>query len=73
MDKKHWYSSLTIWGTAILTLCALILPLFGKVDLANALQGEQANITDILAALGSLVGSILAVYGRIRAASKITT
>ena len=73
MDKKHWYSSLTIWGTAILTLCALILPLFGKVDLANALQDEQANITDILAALGSLVGSILAVYGRIRAASKITT
>lgn len=73
MDSKPWYQSLTIWGTAILTICALVLPLIGKADLANVLQAEQGNIADALAALGSLIGAVLAIIGRIRAATKITT
>lgn len=72
-DKKPWYQSLTIWGTAILTVCALILPMFGKADLANAINDEQANIADALAALGSLIGAILAIIGRLRASTKLTT
>lgn len=72
-ETKKWYQSLTIWGTAILTICALILPLFGKVDLANALSTEQGNIVDALSALGALIGSVLAIIGRIRASTKLTT
>lgn len=67
MGTKPWYQSLTVWGTAILTLCGLILPLAGKVDLADFLRKENANILDILAGIGGIIGTILALIGRWRA------
>ena len=73
MENKSWYNSLTIWGTGILTLCSVILPLISKIDLANALQAEQGNILDVLAGIGATIGTILAIIGRIRAKTRITT
>lgn len=73
MDEKKWYSSMTLWGVAILALCGLVLPLMGKVDLATVIAGENAAIVDWLAALGEVIGGGLAIYGRIRAATRITS
>lgn len=72
MKTKKWYKSLTYWGAAILSLCGVILPALGEVNLANFLQGEQTGILEWLTALGDLVGSALIVYGRWRATTKIT-
>ena len=70
-EPKKWWQSITIWGTAILTLCALVLPIMGKTDLASALQAEQGNIVDTLSAIGAVVGSVLAIIGRLRAKQPI--
>ena len=73
MDTKPWYQSLTIWGTTILAFSGLILPLIGKSDIAAIVQEEQAGIIDWLATLGALVGSALALIGRIRAKTSLTS
>ncbi len=73
MNNKKWYKSLTIWGVAILALCGLVLPLLGKADLAAILAEENAAIVDWLAVLGNVIGGALAIIGRVRATTKITT
>jgi len=72
MDQKPWYQSLTVWGTGILALCSVILPLVSQVNLANALQGEEGNITDVLAGIGATIGTIMAIIGRIKAKTTLT-
>lgn len=73
MDNKPWYKSLTIWGTAIIALCTLMLPLIGQQEAAEALTEQQASILDVLAKIGEVIGIILAVVGRFRAKTIITT
>lgn len=72
MKTKPWYQSLTVWGTAILTLCGLILPIMGQADLADFLQKENANILDVLAGIGGSIGAILTLIGRWRANKPLT-
>jgi hypothetical protein len=67
METKPWYQSLTIWGVAILTLCGLVLPAIGQGDIADFAKEENVNIIDILAAIGGVIGSIMAIIGRWRA------
>ena len=72
METKPWWSSLTIWGVAVMGLCGLILPLIGKAEYAQFLTEEQAGITTWLGALGEVIGGFMAFYGRFRAAKKLT-
>jgi hypothetical protein len=67
VNTKPWYRSKTIWG-AIITGIATILNITGQVNLDLT---EQAQITDGLVAVGSLVGVILAIIGRVKAKQKI--
>ena len=72
METKKWFESLGIWGSLIVVACGVILPLFGQADYAALLAGEQAGIVEWLSALGTLIGSGLAFYGRLRAKKIIT-
>lgn len=71
MDSKPWWKSLTIWGVALMGLCGLILPLVGKAEYAQFLSEEQTGITTWLAALGEVIGGLMAFIGRLRAVTKI--
>lgn len=73
MEEKKWWQSLTLWGTAILALCGVILPVIGQADLGSFLGAEKTNIMDVLTALGSVIGSVMAIIGRWRAKTRITT
>ena len=45
--------------------------MFGKAELAKLITDEQAGIVEWLSALGVLIGSALAFYGRYRATKRI--
>jgi uncharacterized protein (TIGR02594 family) len=67
---KWWGSSMTIWGTiltAISTVLPAVGPLFGLDITAEMITGLGHSLTALFQALGGVVGTIMAIYGRIRA------
>ena len=65
-DNKAWYQSSGVWG-GIVTLGAAIAGGFGiVVD-----EGSQKELVGYLVALGTAVGGVLALYGRVTANKKI--
>ncbi len=71
---KWWGESLTIWGVVVTTL-ATVLPVVGPLfglDLTAELVhqlGEQA--TQVIQALGGLVGTLMTIVGRTRAVAPL--
>jgi hypothetical protein len=71
---KWWAHSMTIWGaliTGISTVLPTLAPLVG-IDITPELVrqlGNQAILT--VQAVGGLVGTILTIYGRIRATTAL--
>lgn len=65
--SKPWYTSKTIWGALI----ALLSTLAGTLLHISVSTADQASLVDAFAAIGTAVGSILAVYGRTTATHKI--
>jgi len=72
METKKWYQSLTVWGAAILTICALILPMFGQQTAAEVVQESNTDIMTILTKIGEVIGLIVVVIGRFRAKTSVT-
>jgi len=73
-EPKWWAQSMTIWGVVVTTL-STVLPVIGPViglnvtaDLVHQL-GD--NVVVFGQALGGLVGTILAIYGRFRASAPL--
>ena len=64
---KKWYESRGVWGGLVALVAAIVAPLAG-ISLDAAVQGE---IVDIAVGAAGLVGSALAVYGRVKASSTI--
>lgn len=69
-DTKGWWQSMTIWGT-LLTAITTVLPLVG-VMLGISITPELAeeigqNIVIVIQALGGLIGTLMALFGRARA------
>ncbi|MGE0024617.1 MAG: TIGR02594 family protein [Hyphomicrobium sp.] len=69
-DTKWWGHSLTIWGTFV-TILSSVLPALAPVtgidvtgDLVES-AGEQ--VVDAVQAIGTLIGTLMTIYGRIRA------
>lgn len=69
-DAKGWWQSLTIWGT-LLTAITTVLPLVG-VALGISITPELAdeigqNVILVIQAVGGLIGTLMALFGRARA------
>jgi hypothetical protein len=73
-DSKWWAQSMTIWG-AIITAAATVAPVLGPrlgIDISPELVqqfGEQVLST--AQAGGGLLGTILTIYGRVRATTPL--
>lgn len=65
-EAKPWYQSRTIIGAIVSLLCTAVA--VGGVQVLPEMQGE---ITDVLLAAGVVAGSILSIYGRLKAARPI--
>lgn len=72
--SKYWTQSLTIWGT-IVTFLSTVAPALGKLvgwDITiTDIQNIGDSVTIIIQAVGGLVGTILAVVGRVKAKGSI--
>ena len=73
MNEKKWYQSLGVWASLAIPLIAVVLPMLGRAELGKFVTEESVGIVEWLTALGVLVGSALAFYGRWRATTKLTT
>jgi len=70
-DTKAWYESKGVWGSLI-SIIALVVGLFGVHNLTPEVQAQLSdNLATIGSALGVVVGSIVALYGRLTAKTTI--
>ena len=74
-DAKWWLQSKTLWGTLITaaaTVVPVIAPAFGITLPADVIKtfGDQA--LNAMQAVAGLVGTILAIYGRLNATASLT-
>jgi lysozyme family protein len=71
---KWWAHSLTVWG-AIITAASTVLPALGPLlglDITSDLvQQLGQGVVDVAQAVAGLVGIVMTVYGRSRAASTL--
>ena len=68
MDSKPWYMSKTVWG-GLLSIVGIACP-----RAIAALGGSDAAADQIITVVGAgvtLVGGILAIYGRVKASTTI--
>lgn len=71
MDSfKGFFQSKTIWG-AVIALISGVLPPLAQVFGWNFGADDAKVVVDSLQALGVAIGSLLAIYGRVVANSKI--
>ena len=66
METKKWWESKAVWG-GIVAVLAGAAGLFG-VSLGVE---DQAYVIDAITAIASAVGGLLAVYGRVKADTKV--
>ena len=73
-DTKWWGQSMTIWGVIITTL-STVLPAFGPLlglDITAELIRQLGDqIVVVVQAVGGLIGTILAIWGRARATTSL--
>ena len=71
---KWWAQSMTIWG-ALITAAATLLPAVGPLlglDITPELIRELGDrVVAVAQAVAGLVGTILTIYGRVRATTSI--
>lgn len=84
MKTKHWYQSKTIWGIIIAFVGFLVNQVL-KVDLQvpeNAdmeaiyhhyllLKENQNSATGLITEMMSVIGTLLAIYGRVKSDTEI--
>jgi HK97 family phage portal protein len=73
-QPKWWATSMTMWGvlvTALSTVLPALGPLLGLNLTAELIQQLGDNVVVFGQALGGLVGTILAIYGRVRASGPL--
>ncbi len=71
---KWWGRSMTIWG-AIITGLSTVLPALGPafgIDVTGDLVHEAGEgIVQTVQAVGGLLGTIMTIYGRVRASKPL--
>ena len=71
---KWWGQSVTIWGTlitALSTVLPALAPLLGLNLSAETIHQLGAETLTVCQALGGLIGTVLTIYGRARAAQPL--
>lgn len=71
---KWWGESMTIWGvivTAAATVLPVVGPLIGLDITAEMVKQIGQQLTEVVQALGGVIGTLLAIYGRVRATQPI--
>ena len=67
---KWWGHSITIWGTLV-TLLSTVLPALAPVtgiDVdGDLVQDAGSQVVDAVQAVGTLIGTLMTIYGRVRA------
>ena len=74
LDTKWRGNSITIWGaivTALSTVLPALAPLIGLNVTADLVRQLGTDIVAVGQAVGGLVGTIMAIYGRVRATAQI--
>jgi len=85
MESKKWYKSKTIWGIVIAFVGYLLsnslqvhdisVPANADFDslkeLVNQMKDSQGNISVIAGQVMGIIGTIIAIYGRVKSDSKI--
>lgn len=67
-DVKPWYASRAVWGGVV----AMLGGIAGMLGYAVAPE-DQETVAGLLTALGSTIGGLVAVAGRISATRRIGT
>jgi uncharacterized protein (TIGR02594 family) len=74
-DSKWWVQSKTLWGTLI-TAAATVLPVLGPalgiVLPADLIKTFGDQMVTAVQALAGLLGTVLAIYGRLKASTPLT-
>ena len=73
-ESKWWGQSMTIWGviiTSLSTVLPAIGPLIGLNVTADLVHQIGDQLVAVVQALGGLIGTILAIYGRVRATTSL--
>lgn len=73
-DSKWWGHSMTVWGviiTSLSTVLPTVGPLFGLNVTAELVQQLGGQVVQGAQALGGVVGTVLAIYGRMRATTSL--
>ena len=74
-SAKWWGSSMTIWGaaiTALSTVLPVVGPLIGLDITSELIRQIGADIFNVAQAVGGLTGTLMTVYGRMRASAPLT-
>ena len=66
LQRKSAFGSKTIWGGRI-ALVASLAAVWGYA----ITPADQAQIVELITGIGGIIGSVLAIYGRIVATKKI--
>lgn len=69
-EGKWWGHSMTIWGTVITSLATIapvMGPLIGIEVTSDVVQQVGSEVTTAAQALTALAGTLLTIWGRIRA------
>jgi uncharacterized protein (TIGR02594 family) len=73
-EPKWWGHSMTVWGILVTTLSTVlpaIGPLLGLNITAELVHQLGDNVVVFGQALGGLIGTVLAIYGRVRASAPL--
>lgn len=73
-DNKWWGHSMTVWGviiTSLSTVLPTVGPLFGLNVTADLVQQLGNQVVQVAQALGGVVGTVLTIYGRMRATTSL--
>ena len=66
-ETKAWYQSSAVWGGII----AVLAPIVGTFFHMTVSSQDAASLADALAGIGTAIGGILAVWGRVKATKQI--
>ena len=65
-DVKSFFASKTIWG-GLIALVASAAAIWGY----SITPADQAQIVELITGIGGIIGSVMAIYGRVVATRKI--